>query len=170
MNATEVDADSLFPPCLRYGERFCVPSRAFVGGAEHTGLQLEIPDDIVAIDNAMKWGFGWEQGPFEVWDAIGVKQSTEKMTAQGLEVPTFAQSLLDKEFDFTIDEYLELDRENAPRANTKAELDDLWRKRLKHEALNLKLTGKEWDAIVKTLKKRYKRIQRNITQYNKIIN
>ncbi|MFP3422701.1 3-hydroxyacyl-CoA dehydrogenase, partial [Bacillus sp. SIMBA_161] len=39
-------------------------------------LHGEIADDIVAIDNAMKWGFGWEQGPFEVWDAIGVKQST----------------------------------------------------------------------------------------------
>ncbi len=38
----------------------------------------EIADDIVAIDRAMKWGFGWELGPFETWDAIGVKQSVEK--------------------------------------------------------------------------------------------
>ena len=36
-------------------------------------LHKEIADDIVAIDQAMKWGFGWEQGPFEVWDAIGVE-------------------------------------------------------------------------------------------------
>ena len=37
----------------------------------------EIADDIVAIDRAMKWGFGWEMGPFETWDAIGVKKSVE---------------------------------------------------------------------------------------------
>ncbi len=30
----------------------------------------------------MKWGFGWSQGPFEMWDAIGVKQSVEKMEAR----------------------------------------------------------------------------------------
>ena len=35
-------------------------------------LTGEISDDIVSIDNAMKWGFGWELGPFEVWDALGV--------------------------------------------------------------------------------------------------
>ena len=58
-------------------------------------LHGEIADDIVAIDNAMKWGFGWEQGPFEVWDALGVKESVEKMKAEGLEIPTFVQSLLD---------------------------------------------------------------------------
>lgn len=58
-------------------------------------LHGEIADDIVAIDNAMKWGFGWEQGPFEIWDAIGVKESVEKMKAEGLEIPAFAQSLLD---------------------------------------------------------------------------
>ena len=33
----------------------------------------EIADDVVDVDNAMKWGFGWEMGPFETWDALGVK-------------------------------------------------------------------------------------------------
>ena len=42
-------------------------------------LLSEIADDIVAIDRAMKWGFGWEQGPFEAWDAIGVEKSVQKM-------------------------------------------------------------------------------------------
>ncbi|WP_019414536.1 3-hydroxyacyl-CoA dehydrogenase/enoyl-CoA hydratase family protein [Paenisporosarcina sp. TG20] len=58
-------------------------------------LHGEIADDIISIDKAMKWGFGWEQGPFEVWDAIGVKESVEKMKAEGLEIPAFVQSLLD---------------------------------------------------------------------------
>ena len=39
----------------------------------------DIADDIVAIDKAMKWGFGWELGPFEVWDAIGVEISIRKI-------------------------------------------------------------------------------------------
>ena len=44
--------------------------------AEYLG---EIADDIVAIDQAMKWGFGWELGPFELWDAIGLEESVKKV-------------------------------------------------------------------------------------------
>lgn len=62
-------------------------------------LHGEIADDIVSIDQAMKWGFGWQQGPFELWDAIGVKESVEKMKAEGKEIPVFVQSLLDKGFE-----------------------------------------------------------------------
>lgn len=62
-------------------------------------LYGEIADDIVAIDNAMKWGFGWQQGPFETWDAIGVQKSVERLKAEGYEIPSFVQSLLDKGFD-----------------------------------------------------------------------
>ncbi|AKS39423.1 3-hydroxyacyl-CoA dehydrogenase [Anoxybacillus gonensis] len=55
----------------------------------------EIADDIVAIDRAMKWGFGWELGPFETWDAIGVKQSVEKMKAEGRQVPSWVEQMLE---------------------------------------------------------------------------
>ncbi|MEO5768743.1 MAG: 3-hydroxyacyl-CoA dehydrogenase NAD-binding domain-containing protein, partial [Polyangia bacterium] len=47
----------------------------------------EIADDIVSIDRAMRWGFGWERGPFETWDALGVKETAEKMEAAGFVVP-----------------------------------------------------------------------------------
>lgn len=47
----------------------------------------EISDTIVDIDNAMKWGYNFEMGPFEAWDAIGVKQSVEKMEKEGRPVP-----------------------------------------------------------------------------------
>ena len=47
----------------------------------------EIADTVVEIDNAMKWGFNFEMGPFETWDAIGVSKSVEKMKADGLNVP-----------------------------------------------------------------------------------
>ena len=58
-------------------------------------LNGEIADDIVSIDNAMKWGFGWNQGPFEIWDAIGVQKSVAKMNEEGHNTPSFVQSLLD---------------------------------------------------------------------------
>jgi 3-hydroxyacyl-CoA dehydrogenase len=58
----------------------------------------EISDDIVAIDRAMKWGFGWEMGPFESWDAIGVAKSVQKMQESGLEVPAWVTDMLEKGF------------------------------------------------------------------------
>jgi 3-hydroxyacyl-CoA dehydrogenase len=54
----------------------------------------EIADDIVAIDRAMKWGFGWELGPFEMWDAIGVEPSVRKMQAEGMEIPSWITDML----------------------------------------------------------------------------
>jgi len=47
----------------------------------------EISDTIVDIDNAMKWGFNFEMGPFETWDAIGLEASADKMEKDGVEVP-----------------------------------------------------------------------------------
>nr|WGD75472.1 3-hydroxyacyl-CoA dehydrogenase NAD-binding domain-containing protein [Bacillus subtilis] len=56
----------------------------------------EIADDIHAIDQAMKWGFGWELGPFEMWDAIGLKQSAEKLERLGADMPGWIKEMLDK--------------------------------------------------------------------------
>ncbi len=67
----------------------------FVYSAELTGV---IADDIVSIDRAMKWGFGWSKGPFETWDAIGVEKSVKKMEAEGLKVPAWVKEMLDKGF------------------------------------------------------------------------
>jgi 3-hydroxyacyl-CoA dehydrogenase len=47
----------------------------------------EISDTIVEIDNAMKWGFNFEMGPFETWDAIGLEKSVKRMENDGLTVP-----------------------------------------------------------------------------------
>lgn len=54
----------------------------------------EIADDIVSIDQAMKWGFGWELGPFETWDAIGVEKSVARMESEGEEVPLWVKDML----------------------------------------------------------------------------
>jgi 3-hydroxyacyl-CoA dehydrogenase len=56
----------------------------------------EISDTIVEIDNAMKWGYNWELGPFETWDAIGVKASVDRMKKEGLKVPKKIQQMVDK--------------------------------------------------------------------------
>lgn len=54
----------------------------------------EIADDIVQIDNAMKWGFGFEQGPFETWDAVGVGESVARMRKEGLEPAPWVDQML----------------------------------------------------------------------------
>ncbi|MCB2185158.1 MAG: 3-hydroxyacyl-CoA dehydrogenase/enoyl-CoA hydratase family protein [Deltaproteobacteria bacterium] len=54
----------------------------------------EIADDIVNIDNAMKWGFNWQLGPFEVWDALGLEQSAAKMQEAGFTLPSWVADLL----------------------------------------------------------------------------
>jgi 3-hydroxyacyl-CoA dehydrogenase len=55
----------------------------------------EIADDIVAIDNAMKWGFNWEAGVFELWDTVGVEKVVEGWRQQGRAVPPLAEKLLE---------------------------------------------------------------------------
>ena len=56
----------------------------------------EICDTIVEIDNAMKWGYNWEMGPFETWDAIGVKESVARMKKEGMKIPKKIQQMLVK--------------------------------------------------------------------------
>lgn len=55
--------------------------------AYSAALVGEIADDIFSIDRAMRWGFNWELGPFEAWDAIGVAPSLERMKKDGIAVP-----------------------------------------------------------------------------------
>jgi len=54
----------------------------------------EISDTLVEIDNAMKWGFNFEMGPFETWDAIGVEKSVARMEKDGLTVPAKVKNML----------------------------------------------------------------------------
>src|SRR5258707_11854921 len=55
----------------------------------------EIADTVVEIDRAMQWGFNWELGPFEAWDAIGVEKSVAKLKEEGRSVPANVQKMLD---------------------------------------------------------------------------
>ncbi len=58
-------------------------------------LVPEIADDIVNIDNAIRWGFNWALGPFEVLDAIGTDRVIDKIRAEGAELPAMLQVLAD---------------------------------------------------------------------------
>src|SRR5438128_3369288 len=55
----------------------------------------EIADTVVEIDRAMRWGFNWELGPFEVWDAIGVEKSVARLEAEGRNIPSNVRSMID---------------------------------------------------------------------------
>jgi len=72
---------------------------------------------------------------------------------------------LDNEYDFSLDEYYDADREEIPYAQSKEELDDVWRKIIKNQLLSLKLTGKEDTEAVDLLKKRYERYKKTLGQY-----
>ncbi|MCB0433803.1 MAG: enoyl-CoA hydratase/isomerase family protein, partial [Mangrovimonas sp.] len=54
----------------------------------------EITDSLYKIDDAMKAGFGWEHGPFQIWDAIGVEKGIALMKAEGIEPATWIQDML----------------------------------------------------------------------------
>ena len=67
-----------------------------IGTLSYAARRLgEVADDVVSIDRAMRWGFGWQKGPFETWDAIGVERSVQRMAAEGKQVPDLVERLLD---------------------------------------------------------------------------
>ncbi|MDQ3586711.1 MAG: 3-hydroxyacyl-CoA dehydrogenase/enoyl-CoA hydratase family protein [Acidobacteriota bacterium] len=55
----------------------------------------EIANNVVDADRALRWGFGWELGIFETWDAIGVEKSVARMKEEGQPIPENVQRMLD---------------------------------------------------------------------------
>jgi carboxyl-terminal processing protease len=77
----------------------------------------------------------------------------------------YALSLLDEPFDFTTaDDKFYYDREDASWPASEAELNELWRQRVKYDALNLALADKTWEETQEILTKRYERAERRLTQ------
>ena len=76
----------------------------------------------------------------------------------------FALQQLESEPDFTVEESYEFDREKLPWATTSEELDEIWRKRVKNDALSLALAEKEWPEIQEVLDKRYTRFLKRMDQ------
>ncbi|MET1280766.1 carboxy terminal-processing peptidase [Vibrio navarrensis] len=105
------------------------------------------------LDDQLK--AGENQIAFDVYN-LSMKKRFERFS--------FALKLLDKEITFDNDDFIELDRAKSAWPKDKAELDELWRKRVKYDALNLKLTGKDWPEIKDVLEKRYNNAMKRITQ------
>lgn len=77
----------------------------------------------------------------------------------------YVSKLLEKEFDYSIEESFDTDRADDSFPETKKAQNEVWRKMIKNQALNLKLSGKKWEETVKTLQDRYKNQERSIDQY-----
>ncbi|MGZ6340194.1 MAG: 3-hydroxyacyl-CoA dehydrogenase family protein, partial [Candidatus Limnocylindrales bacterium] len=73
----------------------------FLWGAVSAGLVYAatvgpaIADDTETVDRAMRWGFGWETGPFETWDALGPVAVAARLRGEGREVPALAAAVAD---------------------------------------------------------------------------
>jgi carboxyl-terminal processing protease len=76
----------------------------------------------------------------------------------------FALKMLETEPDLTVDEEYQFDREDVAWATTTAELDELWRKRVKNDVLNLALTDKPWEESQEVLRKRYNQYLKRMEQ------
>ncbi|MFK7889843.1 MAG: carboxy terminal-processing peptidase [Granulosicoccus sp.] len=76
----------------------------------------------------------------------------------------FARDLLDSDFDFTVDESYIFNREDEAWPQSQEEIDEIWRKRVKNDVLNLRLAEQSTDDPVKTLQGRYERMERRISQ------
>ncbi len=109
----------------------------------------EITDNLVNIDNAMKWGFGWELGPFETWDALGLEQSLERMAAEGKTIPGWVNEM----FNAGHRSFYKMEKKNLTYFDMAAGKFTVLKENLKITRLNiLKNNGKElrrnWNASI----------------------
>jgi 3-hydroxyacyl-CoA dehydrogenase len=54
----------------------------------------EISDSLLAVDRAMRWGYSWELGPFELWDALGVEEVVQRITTEGHTVAEWVNGMI----------------------------------------------------------------------------
>jgi carboxyl-terminal processing protease len=114
--------------------------------ADFERLRYELDD---AIENA-------DAGPaFEIF---------ARYRERNREVLRHAISLLDVEPDFTLDESFRFDRTEDGWPASETELKELWRKRVKNDALSLVLAGKTWPEAADVLRKRYERVAKRVEQ------
>jgi len=107
-----------------------------------------------SLDEYLKEGILYP--PFEIFNTFK-NRLTERTV--------YVVERLGIQFDYSKDESFVPDRENTEWAKNTKDLDDLWRMRLKNDALNKKLAKEEWEKTSKTLTKRYQRFHKVILQY-----
>lgn len=97
-------------------------------------------------------------------DTSGAFDIFNKVLQRRFDRYQFAISQLDTEIKFDKDEDFVIDRSELEWPENQAELNEIWRKRVKYDALNLKLAGKNWKEIQETLGKRYNNAVKRLTQ------
>ncbi|WP_434143420.1 carboxy terminal-processing peptidase [Photobacterium leiognathi] len=97
-------------------------------------------------------------------DTSGAFDIFNKVLQRRFERYQFALSQLNNEIKFDKDEDFVIDRSELEWPKDQAELNEIWRKRVKYDALNLKLAGKNWKEIQETLGKRYNNAVKRLTQ------
>ena len=113
---------------------------------------------------------GFEQYRYRLDDAIKASDLEPafaiftRLQERNRERMAYAIALLDTEPDFSADETFEFDRSDQPWPASPEELDELWRKRVKNDALSLRLAGKDWAETQDVLRKRYERVLKRIDQ------
>ncbi|MEM7255147.1 MAG: carboxy terminal-processing peptidase [Pseudomonadota bacterium] len=106
------------------------------------------------LDDSLRYGH--LEPAFDIFKTMRERSAERIATAQRL--------LEQSTFDFSVDEQYQFDRTEAPWAQTSAELDELWRKRVKNDILDLRLSGKNPDEITDLLQQRYARLGRRVKQ------
>ena len=84
----------------------------------------EVAEDIVNIDRGLHWGFGWELGPFQLWDALGVRETVPRMKAEGIDVPAWVELLAEAGGTFYRSEGGQLLQTTAAGSHVPAPLDE----------------------------------------------
>jgi carboxyl-terminal processing protease len=105
------------------------------------------------LDDAVKRGR--LEPVFEIYGRY-LERARERMT--------HAIALLDETHDFSVDEEFLFDRSEAPWPTSRAALDDLWRQRVKNDALGLMLTDKSWEESSEILRGRYQQVLKRLEQ------
>lgn len=106
-----------------------------------------------ALDDAIKAG---DMEPAFVIFRRYQQRSRERMQ--------YAVQLLDRKPDFDVDESFDFDREKEPWPANAAEMNEIWRKRVKNDELSLVIAGKQWPEAVEVLRKRYERVAKRMDQ------
>ena len=106
-----------------------------------------------ALDDAIKAG--------DVEPAFAIFRRFQQRSRERI---AYAESLLATKPNFDVDESFSFDREKEPWPASVTEMNELWRKRVKNDALSLMLAGKAWTDVVDTLRKRYDRVSKRLDQ------
>lgn len=128
-----------------------------------------------ALDGGRQYFLATDIAEFEAWrteldDAVKrgrldpVFEIYIRFVERARERLSFALAQLDHEPDFTCDEEFLFDRTGAPWPASVAELDDLWRQRIKNDAIGLMLTDKSWDETREILRGRYQQVLKRLDQ------